>query len=667
MMSLSNISAQQGETYYTHENYYCIDEAQPQSEWSGKAAASLGLVGPVDRDRFSHLLNGNAPDGDCLPGRQVHRSRQQETPRKHRAGLDMTFSAPKSVSLAALVNGDRELEMAHRTVVDRTLAHIESHHALTRKWDGRKQQPVRTGNLIVAKFHHDTSRELDPQLHTHCVAINATQLPDGTWRALSNESIYQNAKLLSSIYRNELAHEVRQLGYEIECDRDCLFELKGYRPEQLEYFSERRQQILEFVGGPAANAKERGWAAIRTRASKGKDIPREILHERWSDRAEQIGLTHPVPARDREVVNDVEEARELVDRAVEHCSERSAVFRRTAIQKAVLERIQPFDLATMEAAIAEHPDLIPTLDSRFTTESAREREEATLVLMRAGRNRVQALTDDCEELDSSLEEEELTEGQRAAIRLAAITRDRFIAWQGVAGAGKTTALRRVKQMAEATGSQVQGFAPSASAAQVLGEELGIATTTVASLLLSNQPEESQSPLWIVDEASFLSAKDAHDLLERATRADVRVILVGDVQQLSAVEAGHPFRSLQQGGMATAHLDESLRQHAPDLKAAVDAVARGEVKAGLERLQQFERVVAIADDAARRDRVVNDYIALSPEERSQTLVLAGTHAERTAITEKLRQELKREETLGRESLRLVRLKPKSLTDVQSRFS
>ncbi|MEO0851983.1 MAG: MobF family relaxase [Cyanobacteria bacterium J06648_11] len=630
MMSLSNISAQQGETYYTHENYYCADEAQPQSEWAGIGAASLGLEGSVDRDRFSHLLNGLAPEGDRLPGRRVNRAHQSETLRKHRAGLDMTFSAPKSVSLAALVNGDRELEMAHRTAVDRTLAHIESHHALTRKWDGRKQQPVRTGNLVVAKFHHDTSRELDPQLHTHCVAINATQLPDGTWRALSNESIYQNAKLLSSIYRNELAHEARKLGYDIECDRDCLFELKGYRPEQLEHFSERRQQILAFVGGAEANAIERGWAAIRTRARKGKDIPREILHERWSDRAREIGLTHPAPTRVREVASDVEEAREIVDLAVEHCGERSAVFRRTAIQTAVLERIQPFDLETMEAAIAEHPDLMPTLDRRFTTESARDREEAALVLMRSGRDRVEALADDLEELDSSLEEEELTEGQRAAIRLAATTRDRFIAWQGVAGAGKTTALRRVKRLAEAAGYRVEGYAPSASAAGVLGEELAIATTTVASLLLSKQPEDSRSRLWIVDEASFLSAKDAHDLLARATRAEARVILVGDVQQLSAVEAGHPFRSLQQGGMVTAHLDESLRQHAPDLRAAVDAVARGEVKAGLERLQQFERVVAIADDEARRDRVVEDYISLSPDERSQTLLLAGTHVERTAV-------------------------------------
>ncbi|MEM8715702.1 MAG: AAA family ATPase, partial [Cyanobacteria bacterium P01_G01_bin.4] len=194
----------------------------------------------------------------------------------------------------------------------------------------------------------------------------------------------------------------------------------------------------------------------------------------------------------------------------------------------------------------------------------------------------------------------------------------------------------------------------------------IETNTVASLLLSPSNPPTQNSIWVVDEASLLSAKDALALLKRATREQARVILVGDVRQLSAVEAGHPFRSLQQAGMQTAHLEQSLRQRTPDLKAAVDAVARGEVEAGLTKLERFNRVQEIADEGDRRAALVSDYLSLPPEERQTTLLLAGTNAERQALVEELRQGLKDEGALGNEAS-LTRLKAKDLTEVQSRFA
>ena len=196
--------------YFKEDNYYSKSEAKEQSKWFGNGAAALGMEGQVEGELFKNLLHGQSPDGSkTLSGKKIN-------PKKHRAGFDLTFSAPKSVSLAVLMGGDRQLEQAHRIAVERTLKIIEQQYAQARVWDGKQQQKVNTGNLIVAQFHHTTSREKDPQLHTHCVLLNSTQLKNGKWRALTNEELYNQKMLLGAIYRNELAYEARKLGYEIE-------------------------------------------------------------------------------------------------------------------------------------------------------------------------------------------------------------------------------------------------------------------------------------------------------------------------------------------------------------------------------------------------------------------------------------------------------------------
>ncbi|HEY9844931.1 MAG TPA: MobF family relaxase, partial [Candidatus Caenarcaniphilales bacterium] len=226
---------------------------------------------------------------------------------------------------------------------------MEQQYAQARVWDGEKQQRVNTRNLIVAQFHHTTSREKDPQLHTHCVIINATQLPDGRWRALSNEALYRNKLLLGAIYRNELAQECRKLGYEIEKRPQELFEINGYTTQQLEYFSKRRQHIEALVG-PDATAQEKQWAALYQRPAKGKELPLEELVGWWKAQDEAIGLeiNHPVPQPQQlapavEPVTEVSpEAAEAVKVAIEHCSERAVAFKRQAIEKFVLCEIKHF-------------------------------------------------------------------------------------------------------------------------------------------------------------------------------------------------------------------------------------------------------------------------------------------------------------------------------------
>lgn len=181
---------------------------------------------------------------------------------------------------------------------------------------------------------------------------------------------------------------------------------------------------------------------------------------------------------------------------------------------------------------------------------------------------------------------------------------------------------------------------------MLGEEVGIETTTVASLLCSQQPDQIQTnQIWIVDEAGLLSAKDALALLQRATQERARVILVGDTRQLCAVEAGNPFKSLQQAGMTVAHLNESRRQKPPDLQKAVNLAAAGEISEAIAHLEQTGRIIELPNGEERAKQITTDYIALTPQEREKTLILAGTNSERLAITAQIRSALKTEGSLG----------------------
>ena len=656
MLSLTVISPNQGETYYTAENYYSNEENQANSAWSGKGARSLGLSGQVQGEAFKNLLHGNSSQGDkTLSGRKIN-------PEKHRAGIDLTFSAPKSISLAALVGGNEALEQAHRMAVARTLEVIEERYAQTRMRTEEGRKAIATGNLIVALFHHDTSREKDPQLHTHCVVINATQLEDGGWQSLHNDVLFKQQKLLGMIYQNELAVEVQQLGYAIAPKANGQFELRGYRTEDLQTFSKRREQILAAVG-ENATAQERELATLKTRAPKGKEILREELRAYWQAQAEVLHLEHPQP----QVLNWQSDPKRGMRAGLNHCSEREAVFRREQVERFALENHlgQQF-FEALQQNLDTDPEVIHTHDQRLTTQTAVLRELETIRTVLDGRGQVGAIASK-DWVAAELKNQELTQGQYKGILLAATTRNRVIAWQGVAGAGKSYALNQFRRIAAAQGYTVQGFAPSAEAAKSLGESAQIQQTETVAALLCAQPQDltSQfSEIWVVDEAGLLSAKDAIALLTRAQEQQARVILVGDTRQLSAVEAGNPFKSLQQAGMTMAYLNQSLRQKHQQIKAGVDLIADGQIAKGIQQLKPYIRQVS--NEEARAKAIAQDYLALSPEDRQKTLLLAGTNRERLAITQAIRAELKSEGQLGQD-IHMRRLKARDLTSVQMEYA
>jgi len=682
MLSLANLKAAQAETYYQADDYYTNEEydaAAFHPQWFGGGATALGLTGDVAGNDFKSLLQGHGPEGQALFQRKVDVE-------KRRGATDYTFSAPKSVSIAALVQQDERVLQAHHHAVKTALSVLEDRYVEARITiaPGDRQR-VKTGNIISALFPHQTSRELDPQLHTHCVTINATQSPDGRWFSFSNESVIRQQKLLGEVYQNELAYELRQAGYEIQPLANGQFELAGYDPEMLDGFSKRRQQIEAVMerwqqereaisdadGQPVTDTAARREAAnLRSRQRKCHDIGREELTQAWQQQVQHEGWQLPeIPSAPGHLASP--SVQEIVDNSIQHCEERRAIFPREAVERFALEHHlgdRPFaDIAGTISSSSELIRIEPGLpaSSLLTTQRAIALEQDTIQRMREGQGQVVPLATSWQAA-RLVNEGNFNVGQQLAVQQTLRSFDPIIGWQGVAGAGKTYALSWVKMQAEQSGYRVKGLAPSAEAASELGRSLQIETATVASHLLTQQ-QESGPQLWIVDEASLLGMKTAHDLLEKAQQQQARVVLVGDTRQLSAVEAGHPFKSLQAAGMATSHLDESRRQQTRSLQQAVRHLAAGEIDLGIDELMANGNITLAATPTASEALLVKTYCQLPPAEREQTLLLTSTREARQRLTQALRSQLQDDGELAANELQITGMTSKNLTVAEAEYA
>lgn len=282
MLSVATVrSAGGAASYFAKDDYYTGEHASEVSAWGGRGAAELGLVGEVDKQVFEDLLNGRLPDGE-----------QVGDPERRRAGMDLTFSMPKSASVLAYVAGDERLLSAHMEAVRQTMGWVERTFAEGRTYDtNRKGDPIRTGHLTYAMFQHDTSRKLDPQAHLHVVVANLTKVA-GRWQALHNEALWKNNTVIGSIYHAALRALVGDLGYDTQVTgKHGQFEIDGVPGHVTAAFSQRRAEVLERAGSLGITSPQgRDAVVIRTRDAKVNLDDRDGLRAEWRERAEGLGF-----------------------------------------------------------------------------------------------------------------------------------------------------------------------------------------------------------------------------------------------------------------------------------------------------------------------------------------------------------------------------------------
>jgi conjugative relaxase-like TrwC/TraI family protein len=691
-------SSGQAASYYEADDYYAEGGLSP-SQWQGKGAEELGLSGDVDREQFRDLLDGK------VASQQLGTTREGQL--EHRPGWDVTLSAPKSVSIMAEVAGDRRLIAAHGAAVKTALAHVEQHMAATRIRDGGTVTRAATGNLVIASFQHGTSRAQDPQLHTHNVILNATKGEDGVWRSLEPRAIYQLQKQIGAMYRQELALKVRELGYDIDVGKDSMFEIRGISAEAMAAFSTRSAEIEAALGERGttrdeASAAEKQIAALDTRKAKVATDQASLVKD-WRETADGAGFG----AEARMALVNATEAKAAVpdhqaamilhgditaDRAIAYASEklgeRQSVFSANELQEEAgrygLGKVSYTQIAQAVDNAAKQGDLLPRsyVDRRgaefagFTTRDNVESETKLLRIEAAGRGILPPIASrmDAAKTVASAAADAKRAGfdwnndQRTATAQLLTSHNRITALQGYAGTAKTTTvLATFARETEARGMQVTALAPTASAAMVLGEALGTRGDTVARHLLS--PERiggGKSAVWIVDEASLLSARDTAKLFEQAEKQNARVVLVGDVKQLGSVEAGAAFAQLQRAGMETAKLGEIVRQTNSATKEAVLASIAGDARKALAALDRGGgQIVETPDRADRFAAIAKDYAALDRATRSKTLVIEPSREGRDALTADIRAALAKSGALTGPGTTMQSLVAKSLTRAEAR--
>lgn len=644
-------------TYYAEtDNYYTGDRSP--SQWMGAGAERMGLADDVDATTFTRLLDGHLPNGS-----HIHNAGDGR-----RAGIDLTFSAPKSVSMQALIGGDSLLVEAHQTAVGRALDYVQG-LAAYRVTDGGQTELQKSGNLLIASFLHDLSRDTDPQLHTHAVLINATQRADGEWRALEPGEILRQKMLVGALYRSELALEALRLGYDIRLTHaDGRFELVHISDRQVQAFSQRSQAITTALANDGltradATHTERQRATLATREAKG-EVNRTALRETWQEKSHDLGIDFSL----RRVLElptvqiDPASTREAVAHAIAHTTERQSVVTDAQILRAALEvGTGGTNLDAIRGEISHQlaDGLLIAQDGRYTTPAAQQREREILAMELRGRAAVEPIMD-VQQVGLILSASNLRPGQQAAAALMLATDGRVSAIQGLAGTGKTAMLGVASPVVHQRGYQLVGIAPSAAAARELSG-VGIKSETIAAFINREASGLTPQTALIVDEAGMVSARDMHAILSRVEQANARVVLIGDVQQLQAIEAGRPFAQLQEAGIARAEMSEILRQNDARLRHAVELAAHGDSARSLSVLSQ--NVIEIDDSRERHQAIAREFAGLSLEERKASLIVAGTRAARASVNEQVRTAL----GLAGQGIMVATMERKDLTVAQARSS
>jgi conjugative relaxase-like TrwC/TraI family protein len=680
MLTISKpLSSSQAQTYHAKEfmsaeqNYWKQGDTI-LGEWQGRMAERYGLAGAIDEQHFARLSEGQNP----LTGGQLvrHRNGQEYTtadgatvkPVEHRAGWDATFSAPKSVSLTALVGGDDRVREAHRQAVTTALTELERY---TQARIGGNRAAETTGKFVAAKFEHDTARPVDgyaaPQLHTHAVIFNMTERADGSTRAVQPQSYFDSQQFATAVYQSELMYRLSRLGYEITPGRSGAPEIKGYTQEYLDASSPRSQQIREYLEKSGFAGPEAAQiAAHSTRDKKEIHTPSEVLvaHRQlaaeFGNQADRVVAEAHARASAQEqtrVPNVPERVQEAVTFAKSRNFEREAVTDERDIMRDALRRgmgdltysqvRENFEHREATGEFQRAPGQKHDTGRQFTTREAVAEELATIRHMQQGQSTIEPIMRQENAADHARTREFLNPAQQRAIEEVLTSQDRIHGLQGLAGSGKTTTLDAIREGAERNGYAVEGFAPTSRAAGQL-RDAGIQADTLQAFLARGGVERSAGDpnarhLYMLDESSLASTRQMQSFLEKIGPQD-RVLLVGDTRQHQGVDAGKPFEQMQEAGMRTSQLDQVVRQKDPELLRAVEHLSRNETATGIQLLQQQGRVTEIPDSQQRIEAIARDFVA-RPE---NTLVVSPDNASRRDINDAIRAELQGSGALSKDN-------------------
>jgi conjugative relaxase-like TrwC/TraI family protein len=651
------IRAMAGGKGYAQPHYY-DQHGTVQGEWHGRGAELLGLQGKVTPEQFEAVREGLHPQtGEFL--RPCHNADRHATNgevlSRARSLYDLTFSAPKSVSVQALVGGDDRLLEAHRHAVN-VASHEAERYAATRVCRNGVRHHRQTGNLVVAAYMHDSSRLLDPHLHTHAVAANLSyDGVEGRWKVLEASGIYERCAYITEVYRNELAREVRERGYEIESQRNAKevdngFEIKGISKDVLKRYSQRSEQrdesIRQFVAEHERQPtdKEVAVLVLESRPNKLHEITTAEVRQLQVERITPQEHTTLLDLRKRSVEHRPERspAVESLRHAEEHLFERKTVARDYELLSEALRHGRGrLDLGELrgnyEFALLQGKLLL--VGGSIATQTSLEREHNIVAAIDRGIDRYQALGGEAPiEPNGSLRA-----GQRHAVETILASPDFAINLRGAAGPGKTATLQEIDRGLQVAGHKTFAVAPTRSAVEEL-QKVGFRNSMTVSHLLEDETAQRslRGNVLIVDEAGMVSGRQMVGLLDLSRREHARIVFSGDTRR--SVKRSDALRILErESRMTSVSLTGNQRQSNRDYREAIETFGRSPDQ-GFAKLQDLGAVREVPD-IDRTQKVADIYREMTAEPGRRVLVVVPTDEEIERVTKAIREDLKQSSVLG----------------------
>src|SRR6266446_5692067 len=674
------------------EEHLCVGDYYNEGqrvagELIGLGAGRLGLSGKVRADDFLRLCeNQNPSTGETLTQRlNTTRMEDGENAANRRIFYDFTFSPPKSVSLAGFLGKDDRILEAHARAVKSALREFEA-FAATRVRTSGAQNDRLTGNFTAALFTHDTSRALDPHLHTHCIVFNATfDAIENRWKALQNYELLRARKFAENAYYHELARELRSFGYQIRNRARGDFQVEGVSDELCERFSKRRAEIDKALAKLLAEKPElmggdvmatRRLLATAERARKQRDLSRAELLSLWESQMTREERQDFSRLRNQSTQNPSNEKRlslaDAVQWAEEHLFDRNSVVLECQLWQEALGRArgEVFSLSELTDFTRQRGYIRDEArPAEVTLRDVLLREWEIVQTAKEGVAACHPLVATPRAVNPKLDDE-----QRKALDALLSSTNTVSLFRGGAGTGKSFVLRELIEQVQQAGRHVVVLAPQRQ--QVVDmEKAGLPSlSTVAHFLLKRElPEHA---VVVVDEAGQIGGRQMLELVRLVRERNARLLLSGDTRQHGAIEASDALLAIERHSSVKSVELHKIRRQDPALgrdddertrirryRKAVESAAAGKMGESFERLDKMGAVVACGL-GNQADKLADEYLRLA-EENASAVVVSQTWAEVHRVNSRVRDALKSKGLLGAADSVVQALDKLDLTNAQKR--
>ncbi len=623
------------------EDYY-HDGGEPPGQWTGRGAEKFGLTGQVDKEQFLNLCEGFSPLGTT-------RLVQNAGAENHRAGWDLTFSAPKSVSVLWSQADEatrKEIQAAQFEAVKKALEYLEREAAYTRR--GHAGNEREECDLLIALFEHGTSRAQDPQLHTHAVVLNVGLRADGKTGTLETKAIFQHKMTAGALYRAELAAQLEnRLGLCAKrTEKNQTFEIEGVPQSLITECSKRREAIEAAMKEQGATGASRAaYFTVSTREKK-EHVARELLFERWQETgrehnfsAEQILNRAPIRNKELETLFATQAAAQEITQSKAYFTEKE-IIRRTA------EAGQGRGIGIVEVLRGVETYLNTEAinlgkirgENYYTTPEIIAIEAKLLSQVEELKNRAQYIPGHgTTSIPSFLNAE-----QKKALFAITQNESSISIVSGMAGTGKTTVLNSAREFWEAQGFEVRGGAVAADAAEGLEKGSGIKSATIAKTLMqieNGRLKFTPKTVLVLDEAGMIGTEQMAQLINEVHRSRAKIVLVGDEKQLQPIQHGAPFKEIG-NRIGKSELTEIVRQRDEWARKAVKDFAFGNAQEGLKAYAERGLLTVSENRRDAINQLINDWDKARSQSGKDSLIIVGTRAEKAELNHKA--QLKREE-------------------------